>query len=376
MNGEGGLNRIDIVQKDGIWGFYATSGSASDPDVANGLPGTISVQVNSTWVSVPNGTVNNGARAYLEAINRVYSLGGGYVMGYKTSSDVTYENFWNHTFNTLTAATIGGVTAGVSGALESIFGATIGGIVGDYLNGFIPTSSITTDADKLRNDIVLDALQNNSIANYTPGMTMGGTLRFVDGDALSPTALTIDMKDLMTTVSNHMKSSGLIDKEGNINEDLRGDYMNLFNQQTQGSTTMLDLIQKLGGFSTRLNSSTGGAGGGGSSNGNGSDYSPAVHVGPGYTEPLPDGTYYPETPVMPHKFFFFNQTPNLVTDQQVSSDPVSYIYPAEGGFIENNIYTDEAGDRWLLIFCENAGEVEFDGGVGSGARWAASKLGR
>jgi len=192
LNGEGGLNRIDIVQKDGIWGFYATSGSASDPDVANGLPGTISVQVNSTWVSVPNGTVNNGARAYLEAINRVYSLGGGYVMGYKTSSDVTYENFWNHTFNTLTAATIGGVTAGVSGALESIFGATIGGIVGDYLNGFIPTSSITTDADKLRNDIVLDALQNNSIANYTPGMTMGGTLRFVDGDALSPTALTID----------------------------------------------------------------------------------------------------------------------------------------------------------------------------------------
>ena len=63
LNGEGGLNRIDIVQKDGIWGFYATSGSASGPDVANGLPGTISVQVNSTWVSVPNGTVNNGARA-------------------------------------------------------------------------------------------------------------------------------------------------------------------------------------------------------------------------------------------------------------------------------------------------------------------------
>ncbi|MGN8059727.1 hypothetical protein ACTJKN_25850 [Pedobacter sp. 22163] len=366
LDGAGGLNRIDIVQKDNQWGFYATSGNAWGSEPTGGA-GSISVNVNSTWVPVTS-TLNNGATAYLEAINKIYQSGSGYIMGYKTGSDITYENFWNRTFNLLTSSTIGAMTGGVSSALEGIFGTVVGGAVMGSLENFVPALSVTSEADKVRNDIVLATLQNHGIANYTPGMTMGGTVKFTNTD-LDPFTLTIDMRDLMKAMKEHMVNRGFIDSEGEIDESKRAAYMSEFNQLTQNASTLLGLTQSLGGLSTRGSYPNGGIVGGGGSTG---------PVGPGYTEPLPDGTYLPmpEPTIYDHQpeFFIYNEMPDSNLVQHVSSDPISFIYPYGGGFVENDIWTDENGDRWLMIFCENMNDPHWDGGVGSGARWAASKL--
>lgn len=363
LNGEGGLNRIDIVQKEGVWGFYATTGSASGPDVANGQPGTISVNVNSTWVPVPSGTINNGAKAYLDALNKVWSLGKGYVMGFKTSSDATYENFWNMTFNTLTGAVVGAVTGGISSTIEGVLGATFGGVVNGYLSDMIPSINTTSDTDKVRNDIVLAALQNQGIADYTPGMTMGGTIRFANVE-LSPMALTIDMRDLMAAVTNHMRVNGVIDNDGEVNQDLMNDYMGVFNQQIQGSTSMVEIIHKIGGTSTRMDSTTGnnGSGGGGGSGhgiGGGGNLSP---VGPNPTEPI----FQPE-------FFFYDQAPLPSNDPEITSNPVQYVYPS-GEHIEGGVWVDTDGTKWLLIYCDQITDPSDTSGYGNRSKWAATQM--
>ncbi|MBB6240275.1 hypothetical protein HDC90_004944 [Pedobacter sp. AK013] len=52
-----------------------------------------------------------------------------------------------------------------------------------------------------------------------------------------------------------------------------------------------------------------------------------------------------------------NQAEQTLVSFLLPEGILGYTYPAEGGFIENNIYTDEAGDRWLLIFVKMLGKL-------------------
>ncbi|MFC1222450.1 hypothetical protein ACFE6N_01500 [Pedobacter sp. BG31] len=337
------------------------------------------MNVNSTWVPVQSASINNGAKAYIEAINKVYGLGNGYVMGFKTSSDATYENFWNRTFDSLTGAVIGAVSGGGTAAIEGILGSIFGGVVVDQLNGLVPTSTLHSEVDKLRNDIVLDILQQNSIANYTPGMTMGGTIRFTSID-LSPIALTIDMKDLMNAVKDHMKRNDVYnDSSGEINENGLEAYKTEFKQLVDGSGSMIEIMHRLGYSSTRTDSgqNTGGGGsshgsGGGLGQGSGSNYQSPT--GPGYTEPLPDGTYYPSEGFEQPEFFFYNQVPIPENDPAVTSAVIEYVNPTSSN-VNSGIYTDENGVRWILYYCDQIQDPSNTDGYGlSMGTWAASKL--
>jgi len=362
LSGEGGLTRMDIVQHNGSWGFWATSGSVSAGNTTTGsLPG---VTINSTWVAI-DGTLNNAAHRYLESSSKAFFSRDGYAMGIKNSADMSYQNFWDGVNNML----LGIATGETLGGLVKFFGPQAGSVAGGLVGGFIPTFSDpqNNEFNSARNDLMIGVLKDNGLAVYTTNSGIGGTLRFNNAD-VSGMGTTIDMYDLANAIRNNMFEKGYGNQDnGGLNSGQAEAYGQYFKGLTNGATSIGEIISRLGGTSTRSeyhldaenpDGSTETGGGGNpfpTTNPANSGYFPAPVLTP--TSP---GTVQPfNTP----EFYFYYEAPTPTEGPISSTSEVMNDYDGMGGHITDNILTMPDGTMYLLVYCENMHDPQWKNGT-------------
>ncbi|MBB5635304.1 hypothetical protein HDE68_001189 [Pedobacter cryoconitis] len=359
LSGQGGLTSMDIVQHNGSWGFWATSGSVSAGNTTTGsLPG---VTINSTWVGI-NGTLNNAAKIYLDSSSKAFFDRDGYAMGIKSSSDITYENFWNGVNNALLGVVTGETLGGVG--LTKYFGPIGGGTAGGLIGGIVPTFSnaANTDFNMARNDLIISSLVDNGLAVYTSNVGNGGKIKFNNSD-VSGMGTTIDMHDLATAIRANMDAKGYGDGNGGINPGQAAAYGKYFKDLTNGSTSIGDLINRLGGKSNRSAYNLEAESPDGSTEIGGNPSPTTNPANSGYF-PAPDQTPTTGTvqPFNTPEFYFYYEAPTD-TGNSISSTPdVMTEYDGMSGHITDNILTMPDGTMYLLVYCENMHDAKWQSG--------------
>jgi len=355
---------MDIVQHNGSWGFWATSGSTSAGDPRTGsLP---EVRINSTWVGI-DGTLNNAAKIYLDSTSKAFFNRDGYAMGIKSSSDISYERFWDGVNNALLGAAAGEAIGSL--ALSKYLGPIAGGAVGTAIGEIVPSfsNSDNTNFSMARNDLIIKSLVDNGLASYSSNVGKGGTLKFNNSD-VSGMGTTIDMHDLASAIRDNMYHQAYVDNQGNINADQAAAYGQYFKNLTDGSTSIGDLINRLGGTSSRSNYHLDTEAPEGSIE-NGGTGNPFPITNPANSGSFPAPELNPNIPgtVQPihtPEFYFYYEAPKLAdTGGPISSTPdVMNDYDGLGGHITDNILTMPDGTMYLLVYCDNMHDAKWTNG--------------
>ncbi|MBC6111001.1 hypothetical protein ACFOG5_18125 [Pedobacter fastidiosus] len=362
-NGAFGLNSIDIVQSAGHgnnWGFWANSSNSFLGNYEGGqnLP---TAEVNSTWIPII-GAQSNALQVFLESSGKAFYRGDGYTMAIKNSSDMTYENFWNKAFAAFTGATLAAVSGGLSTLVTSYVGAiptklVIGGALGGIGGALAPSTSSNSEINKVRNDLVISALQDNYIAFMTQGQGLNSTLKFTN-TTISAIALSIDMADLMRSVKQDMENFGYINSDGQLVGAKGDSYLAHFKETINGVGDVQGLISKLGGISSR---GSYGGNSGSTSNGNQPSQAPGDQPMPNLTPISGDVELY----------FTYSSNEQIPLDTHEVVVTKEYVSTMPGVITEDGVFVDNNGDRWLMVYCGEMHPRGTDGtnfGIGSGSR--------